>query len=89
MSTKAVNLKMEESRIADLKQVAAVFHMSMTDVINEALDMYIPTMKKDPLYKLTANVKEASKTETEEILSEIDNLTDDDLEISTVKHFTI
>ena len=89
MPTKAVNLKMEESRIADLKQVAAVFHMSMTDVINEALDMYIPIMKKDPLYKLTANVKEASKTESEEILSEIDNLTDDDLEISTVKHFIV
>ena len=30
MSTKAVNLKMEEGRIADLKQVAAVFHMSVT-----------------------------------------------------------
>ena len=40
MATKAVNLKMEESRIADLKQVAAVFHMSMTDIINEALDVY-------------------------------------------------
>ena len=55
----------------------------------EALDVYIPTMKKDPLYKLTANVKEASKAESEEILSEIESLTDDDLEISTVKRVTV
>ncbi len=89
MATKAINLKLEESRVMDMKQVASVFHMTMTDVINEALDAYLPKMKQDPFYKLTANVKDASKTETREILSEIENLSDDDLEITTVKHFTV
>ena len=89
MATKAINLKLEESRVMDMKQVASVFHMTMTDVINEALDAYLPKMKQDPFYKLTANVKDASKTETQEILSEIENLSDDDLEITTVKHFTV
>lgn len=42
MATKAVNLKMEENRILDIKDVAAVFHMTITDVINEALDEYLP-----------------------------------------------
>ena len=89
MATRAVNLKLDENRVIDLKQVAAVFHMTMTDVINEALDAYLPSMKQDPFYKLTANVEEASKEESEEILAEIDNLKDDDLEIATVEHITL
>ncbi len=89
MATKAINLKLDETRVFDIKQVASVFHMTITDVINEALDDYLPKMKQDPFYKLTSNVKEASKDETEEILSEIEGLSDQDLEISTVKHFTV
>lgn len=89
MATKAVNLKMEENRILDIKDVAAVFHMTITDVINEALDEYLPKMKKDPLYRLTADVNDASEEETEEILTEIESLSDDDLEISTKKEFVV
>lgn len=89
MATKAVNLKLDEDRIMDIKEVASVFHMTITDVINEALDAYLPAMKKDPFYKLTANVKNASKEETEEILSAIEDLSDDDLTITTVKKFTV
>ena len=86
MATRAMNLKMDESRIADIKAVAGVFHMTITDVINEALDDYLPKMKNDPFYKLTANVQDASTEETEEILAEIDNLTDDDLTIASTRH---
>ncbi len=89
MATKAINLKLDESRIHDLKNVAAVFHMTMTDVVNEALDAYLPTMKNDPFYKLTANVAEASKAESAEILAQIDELTDDDLEIVATEHVTV
>ncbi len=89
MATKAINLKLDEKRIFDIKQVASVFHMTMTDVVNEALDAYLPAMKDDPFYKLTANVQEASKVESEEILAEIDALSDDDLEIVATEHVTI
>lgn len=89
MATKAVNIKLDENRVLDLKRVATVFNMTMTDVINEALDAYLPTMKQDPFYKLTANVEEASKEESEEILAEIESLSDDDLEIVNIKHFTV
>ena len=89
MATKAVNLKMDENRIVDIKDVAAVFHMTITDVINRALDDYLPKMKGDPLYRLTANVQNASADETEEILEEIESLSDDDLRISTKKDFML
>ena len=87
MSTKAVNMKLDENRIRDVKKVAAVFRKTITDVVNEALDEYLSRMKEDPFYRLTANVEDASKEETEEILKEIDQLSDDDLRIVTVRQF--
>ncbi len=88
MATKAINLKLDEDRVTDIRQVASVFHMTMTDVINEALDSYLPIMKKDPFYRLTANVKDADAAETKEILSEIEQLSDEDLEITTRRRFS-
>ena len=87
MASKAVNLKLEERRISEIKKVARVFHKTITDVVNEALDEYLTRIKKDPFYRLTANVEAASEDEAEEILSHIDALSDDDLEISTIKRF--
>ena len=77
MATKAMNIKMDEERLADIKSVAAVFHMSITDVVMDALDEYLPKMKNDPFYRLTANVEEASEEETQEILGELESLSDD------------
>ncbi len=88
MATKALNIKMDETKLADIKHVASVFHMSITDVVMDALDEYLPKMKSDPFYRLTANVEDASDTETQEILGELDTLSDDDLEITSVRHFT-
>lgn len=85
MTTKAVNLKLEEGRIRDIKNIATVFHKTMTDVVCKAQDEYFDRIKKDPFYKLSANVDVASAEETNEILAEIDALSDDDLQISTVR----
>lgn len=85
MASRAMNIKFEESRISDIKDVAEVFHMTMTDVINEALDIYLTKMKKDPFYKLTSNVKYASAEESKELLRDIENLSDDDLVIGKIE----
>ncbi len=87
MAMKALNFKLDESKVNEIKLIASVFHMTMTEVINEALNQYIPEMKADPLYRLTANVENASAEETQEILAEIENLSEEDLEIAKVKKF--
>ena len=89
MAIKALNFKMEESDILDMKQVAGVFHMSVTDLIKNAVKQYIAELKNDPFYRLTANVEAASEEETEEILAEIESLSDDDLTTSSTKTFTV
>lgn len=89
MATKAMNFKMDEAEIMDMKQIAGVFNMSVTDLIKNAVREYITELKKDPFYRLTVNVQEASEEESENIMSEINEMTDDDLTIVSTKQFTV
>jgi hypothetical protein len=89
MATRAMNFKMDEAEILDMKHVAGVFNMSVTDLIKNAVKEYIAELKNDPFYRLTANVQDASDEETEEILTEIEGLSDDDLTIASIKRFTV
>ena len=89
MATRALNFKMEEAEIQDMKDVASVFHMTLTELIKEATRDYVDRLKKDPFYRLTANVQEASAEESAEILEEIDGLTDDDLSIVSSERFAV
>lgn len=89
MATKAMNFKMDEAEIMDMKQIAGVFNMSVTDLIKNAVREYIAELKKDPFYRLTVNVQEASEEESDNIMSEINEMTDDDLTIVSTKQFTV
>ena len=85
MAMKAVNLKLDEADIFAVKHVASVFNMTMTDVVKEAVREYVARMRKDPFYRLTSNIENASPEENEEILAELENLSDDDLTIAAKK----
>ena len=88
MALKALNIKMDESDILDMKSVAGVYNMTLTELMREAIRDKIEELKRDPFYRLTANVQEASTEESEEILTEIEKMTDDDLTIVSSKKFT-
>ena len=89
MAVRAMNFKLEESQITDMKQVGAVFNLTLTEIVREAVKEYLEHLKQDPFYRLTVNVQEASKEESDEILNSIDSLTDDDLTIVTTRHFSV
>lgn len=89
MAVKAINFKMNEVDIRDMKAVARIYNMSVTDLIKNAVKEYITELKKDPFYRLTMNIQEASAEESEEILSEIENLSNDDLTIACTKRFEV
>ena len=89
MALKAMNFKMDETEIAEMKSIGTVYHMSLTQIVKEALKEYINKMKKDPFYKLTANVMNADEKETSEILSAIENLSDEDLEIASIEQVKV
>ncbi len=89
MPVRLLNFKMEESDIHEMNKVASVFNMTVTDLVKEAVREYIAKMKKDPFYRLTANVEEASADETAEVLGAIEKMSDDDLSIASIKRFDV
>ena len=89
MATKALNFKLDEAEILDMKHVAGVFNMSVTDLIKNAVKEYLDELKSDPFYRLTTNVEDTSEEETAEILAEIDGMSDDDLTIASTKRFYV
>ena len=89
MASKVMNFKMDEAEIMDMKKVAAIFNISVSDMIREAIKEHIGKLKKDPFYRLTVNVEDATPEENEEILAAIDALADDDLEIVSSKEFHV
>lgn len=89
MATRALNLKWDTDNLAEIKQVTQVYHMTLTEFFKEAAEDKLAEMKRDPFYRITANVADASQDESEEILDEINSLSDDDLAISSRKAVTI
>ena len=89
MATKALNFKMDDVEIAEMKQVASVYNITLTDLVKEAVKAYIADLKKDPFYRLTVNVMDASEEESKEVLDAIESLSDDDMKIETMKHYNI
>lgn len=89
MASKVMNFKMDEAEIIDMKKVAAIFNISVSDMIREAIKEHIGKLKKDPFYRLTANVEDATSEENDEILAAIDDLSEDDLEIVSSKDFHV
>lgn len=89
MASKSINFKMNEDEIAEMKSLAGVFHMTVTDFLKNAIHQYEATLKDDPFYRLSCNVQDASREETDEILSAIDKLSDDDMQIVSSKTFTV
>ena len=51
MAVKALNFKMEESEILAMKEVAEVFHISMTDIVRNGVREYIAELKKDKVMR--------------------------------------
>lgn len=86
MATKAMNFKLDEKEIADMRNISTVFNITMTDIVKKAVSEYIAKLESDPYYRLTMNVQDASKEESEEVLGAVNNLSDDDLDIASVKH---
>ena len=89
LAVKALNFKMHETEILDMKQVANVYNMTLTELFRAAINEYVKKLKEDPFYKLTMNVQEASKEESAQILAEIESLSDDDLTITSVRKFNV
>ena len=85
MTKRAISIKMDEADIIAVKEAAAVYKTTMTEIIAAAVHEYLDKIQKDLFYRLSVNVREASAEESAEILGEIERLSEDDLAISSAR----
>ena len=89
MAKETLEFKMNEADINKVRQAASVYSTTMTEIITEAVHEYLEKLHKDPFYRLSVNVKEASVSESAEILEAIEGLSDNDLMVSSVRKFRL
>ena len=93
MITKALSFRVDDRDIAEIKQAASMYQMSVAGLLREAVREFIENRKtakkkKEDFFKRLENVEEASPEESAEILAMIDGLTDDDREVVRVDYIT-
>lgn len=89
MAVRSMRFNLDELDIRALEDVAAVYQMSFVDAVGEAIREYVEKKRADPLYRLTANVRDADPEESEEILDLIENMPDDDRAIVSSQRFSV
>ncbi len=48
MARKAINLKMDEEEIAEMKKAAEVYGMTLTELLKNAVREYLNILERDP-----------------------------------------
>lgn len=89
MATKSISMRLDSQELEEAKKLADIYDMTLTDVMRQALKEYIEEKKKDPFYRMTANIPEASEDESKEAFHDLDQLSDDDLKIVRSDTFEI
>lgn len=89
MSSKAVSFRLEESLIKEIKYIGEIYHESITSFVREALKKAVEEKKNDFYYRLTANTPVASQEETDEIVTMLKSMSDEDREIAYIEEVEI
>lgn len=77
---KTFSIRLDENLLLELKQVSAIEGETISDLIRKGIQRIVEEKKETTHYRLS-NFIEMSQKETTEILSEIDKLSFDDLQI--------
>lgn len=81
MATKSISMRLDSNELEEAQKIAKIYNTTLTDIMKHALREYIDEKKKDPFYRLTANIPETTEEEGKEIFKELDEMSDDDLKI--------
>jgi metal-responsive CopG/Arc/MetJ family transcriptional regulator len=81
---KTLNFKIEEELLQEFKKIVKEYHENASEVLRGFVREYVEEKKNDIYYKLISH-EEASKSETEEIIKEINKLSDEHLKMETVE----
>ena len=89
MEKETLTIKWDAESLEEIRRTARVFNMTVTEFLKEAARAKLAELKNSPFYRLTQNIEDASEEESEEILKEISELSDDDLTVSSSEIITV
>ena len=81
---KTLNFKIEEELLTEFKQIAKQYHENASEILRGFVRNYVEEKQNDIYYRLT-NHSEASAKESQEILDELNKLSDEDLKMKTME----
>ena len=86
---KAISLRLDEDMLDEIREVSKIYNITATELIREGIKNILTNKKNDIYFKLITNKTECYEKESAEIMSKINNLSEEDLTVTREEIFEI
>ena len=86
---KAISLRLDEDMLDEIREVSKIYNITATELIREGIKNILTNKKYDIYFKLITNKTECDEKESAEIMSKINNLSEEDLTVTREEIFEI
>lgn len=86
---KAISLRLDEDMLDEIREVSKIYNITATELIREGIKNILTNKKNDIYFKLITNKTECDEKESSEIMSKINNLSEEDLTVTREEIFEI
>ena len=86
---KAISLRLDEDMLDEIREVSKIYNITATELIREGIKNILTNKKNDIYFKLITNKTEWDEKESAEIMSKINNLSEEDLTVTREEIFEI
>ena len=86
---KAISLRLDEDMLDEIREVSKIYNITATELIREGIKNILTNKKNDIYFKLITNKTECDEKESAEIMSKINNLSEEDLTVTREEIFEI
>ena len=86
---KAISLRLDDDMLDEIREVSKIYNITATELIREGIKNILTNKKNDIYFKLITNKTECDEKESAEIMSKINNLSEEDLTVTREEIFEI
>ena len=86
---KAISLRLDEDMLDEIREVSKIYNITTAELIREGIKNILTNKKNDIYFKLITNKTECYEKESAEIMSKINNLSEEDLTVTREEIFEI
>ncbi len=86
---KVISLRLDEDMLDEIREVSKIYNITATELIREGIKNILTNKKNDIYFKLITNKTECDEKESAEIMSKINNLSEEDLTVTREEIFEI